>query len=479
MAFDISSERMNDEMARLGKAMVTRLFVLFKTSQNYSEGHAALDAPLVALLKVLHAVQAKNEEASLRVKGLYLYLGDLRLKPDSAALTSFGFLREELTRHGIGGVCFEPSASIHDLRRFIYTFQEIEGQPGPDSYTTILERMQQRMIGGIDLESLPEEVEKVPVDRENFQPDRLKARLLYQQSADAMDRELENAQAGKPLRLRGPKRVVQQIIDLLAREEASLLGLCTPRNQESRGRHHATNVCILSLALGRRLGMSKSALCELGLAALFHDIGLAGMPLKIRDESVELSPSERLVLETHPLAGVEKIMQLKVLDTLSARIITGVFEHHLLADFSGYPRFPYKRLGLFGRVISIADGYDTLTSQRLRGAAPYSPEKAVRYLFTQAGKEYDQALLKIFIGCVGLHAVGSLLQLDSKELAVVVENSSAPERWCLPKVKIIADPGGNEVDGELVDLAHPASLRSIAGTLDPHLYKLDVSRYLL
>jgi hypothetical protein len=98
-------------------------------------------------------------------------------------------------------------------------------------------------------------------------------------------------------------------------------------------------------------------------------------------------------------------------------------------------------------------------------------------MLTQAGKAYDQGLLKLFIRCVGMPAIGSLLQLDSKELAVVVENSPDPAEWGKPRVKIIADSGGKEVDGEVVDLAHPPSPRTVIGTLDPGLYNLDVSRY--
>jgi hypothetical protein len=176
---------------------------------------------------------------------------------------------------------------------------------------------------------------------------------------------------------------------------------------------------------------------------------------------------------------VKKIMKLKGLDVMTSRIITGVFEHHLLADFSGYPRFPYKRLSLLGRIISIADCYDGLIAPRVSGRNPYPPEKALRFMLTQAGKAYDQGLLKLFINCIGMHGIGSLLLLDSNELAVVVENNPDPALWDNPRVRIIADSEGNEVNGDVLDLARPEPARMIIATLDPHRYKLDVSRYSL
>jgi HD-GYP domain-containing protein (c-di-GMP phosphodiesterase class II) len=484
MALGMSPERMSEEAVRLGRTLVTRLFVLLKTSQNYSEGHGAVDAAVTGVLKMVREIQRRNEDATLRFKGRYFYLGDMRLKPDATGFQNFGFVREELTRRGVGGLCFGRSASVEDLRGFVYSLQESEpqpGQPAAESYPRVLERMRLRQVAGIDLELLPPEA--AGIDYEQFQVEelrdaRLKARRLYQQAADAMDRVLANAAAGKPLQLRESKRLVQQVIDLLPGGESSLIGLATLRRPRPRSRNHAGNVCILSLALGRRLGMSKSTLCELGMAALFHDIGTVGMPREIIELPVGLSSQDQLALEAHPLIGVSKIMQLKALDTLSARIVTGVFEHHLLADLSGYPRVPYRTLSLFGRIISIADGYDALCASWESGNDPCPPERAVLYLFTQAGKAYDRALLKLFIAVVGLHPIGSLLQLDSKELAVVVGNSPDPAQWTLPRVKIISDAGGREADGGGVDLARARGSRSIAGVLDPNRYRLDLSRYL-
>ncbi|GFO58483.1 cyclic diguanylate phosphodiesterase [Geomonas silvestris] len=467
-----------DELVHLGKGLIGRLFVLVKTSQNYPPGHAALESPVEDLLKVAGEIRRRNEEPLIRVKGHTLYLGDVRLKPDSGAFTSFGFILEEFARQGVGGVGFGEELTARGLQRFVYILRELEGG-GNDRYSRILDRMQQLGIVGIELEAQPEETPKVPVDQLHLRLEGLKARLLYQRAAEAISGEMANAAAGKQLRLRSAKRVVQQMIDLMVRDEASLLGTCTP-NRDWATRSHATNVCILSLAVGRRLGISKFTLSELGMAALFHDIGRAGFPEELSErEPALLTGEQRQQLESHPLAGVRNVMRSRGIDSLTSRIVTGAFEHHLLADFSGYPRYPYKRLGLFGRIISIADRFDLLTTLPQANGVPFPPETALRYLLTQAGKAYDWGLVKLFIGCLGLHPVGSLLQLDSGELAVVVGNHRDPDRLGSPRVKVIADPQGREVDGAVLDLADPAVGRRIVGTLDPNRHQIDVSRYLL
>lgn len=480
---EMSPYRVKDEMVRIGRILVAQLFVLFKTSLNYGEGHAAIDSPVANVLKVVREILRRNEEASLRIKGGHFHLGETRLKTDSSSFEASRFVMEEMTRQMVGGICFGSALTADELRRFVYAFR-VDALPSPDAYGKMLERMQQRMIVNVEVETLPE-VETVEVDREKLRNGalgigrlkngKLSARHLYRKAVSATDEVMGNAGAGQALRLRGPKRVVQHMIDLLPSHQSSLLGLTTMRCHDAYTQNHAVNVCILSLVMGRRLGMSKFHLSELGMAALFHDIGKVDIPSQLLDKPVELTLQEQRTLEAHPLYGVRKIMKCKALDAMTSRIITGVFEHHLLADFSGYPRFPYRRLSLFGRIIGIADCYDGLTSSRVDGRTAYPPDKALRFMLTRAGKAYDQGLLKLFINCVSMHGVGSLLLLDTGELAVVVERNPDPAQWDHPLVRIIADARGRETDGEVVDLAQ--SERAIAATLDARLYNLDVSRY--
>ena len=183
-------------------------------------------------------------------------------------------------------------------------------------------------------------------------------------------------------------------------------------------------------------------------------------------------------MQTHPLLGVKKLLKLKGLDALSARIISGAFEHHLYCDFSGYPRLPYRKLSLFGRIISIADCYDGLTSSRVYSRVPHQPDKALRLMLSR-GKVYDPILMKLFVNCIGIYPVGTLLLLDSRELSIVMANNPDPEKWNSPRVKIIADVKGKEVDGEMVDLADSRCGRKAIEALDPYRYRINVNQYLV
>jgi hypothetical protein len=101
-------------------------------------------------------------------------------------------------------------------------------------------------------------------------------------------------------------------------------------------------------------------------------------------------------------------------------------------------------------------------------------------MLAKSGKAYDPILMKIFVNCVGIYPIGTLLLLNTKELAVEMENNPDPEKWNVPRVRLITDQEGNEIDGgRIIDLADSHNARAIFKTLDHNRYKIDLSRYLI
>lgn len=479
MGSEMRTDQLEREMIRIGKVLINQIFVLLKTAQNYEEGHSAINAPVSNILRTVKEIQRRNEEASLRVQGGYLLLGELRLKPDAAGFDAFMFTMGEMKRYFIGCISFARSVNAEEVGKFAYIFKDIEPIPAPQTFHKIIGQMQKRNIIGIELEILTEEEAFESGDTSELKDSKVRAKKVYLQTIHAVSEVMENAKMGQTLKLRKSKRVVQGMIDQLLTAEANLIGLTTIRSHDEYTYNHSVNVCILSLSIGQRVGFSKGKLCELGVAALFHDIGKSDVPIEILNKPSEFSKEEWEVMQRHPIYGVRKIMKLKGLDALSSRIITGAFEHHLNYDFSGYPKVPYRKLSLFGRIISLADCYDGLTSSRVYSRVPYVPDKALKFMLSRAGKAYDPILLKLFINCIGIYPAGSLLLLNTKELAVVMQSNPDPEKSSTPRIKVIADPEGNEIDGEIIDLSDPKTGRSISDTLDPQKYKIDVTRYFM
>jgi HD-GYP domain-containing protein (c-di-GMP phosphodiesterase class II) len=243
------------------------------------------------------------------------------------------------------------------------------------------------------------------------------------------------------------------------------------------------NVSILSVALGQRIGLSRKALTDLGLVALFHDIGKMEVPPEILNKPTNFDDSEWKVVMKHPFWGVRAILKLKGLDASSIRTAIVAFEHHLNYDMSGYPKMSRPiELDFFSKIVSLADQYDAMTSSRVYSRVPMAPDKALSIMMERAGTQLDPLIFKFFINMIGVFPIGTLVLLDTKELGLVYGgNSMFQDR---PRVLIIIDSTGTRVKGNVVDLTEKDStgakyLRTIVKTMDPNKYRINLAEYML
>ncbi|MBE9541778.1 MAG: HD-GYP domain-containing protein [Proteobacteria bacterium] len=455
-----------------GKTLIYQLFVLFKTSKNYNEGHSAMKAPTRNLLDTVNKISKSDEEASLTLKGGYMLLGEERLKPDSAGFEGFKFLMEEMKSYYIGNITFSKGIKEDEIGKLPYIFAAVKPEQSEDTFEDLKTKFAEKGVHNIEISLLPEdEAEEKELDSKG------QAKRLYSQTLNVASEAMEDAKMGKTLKLKKAKRAVQGMVDQLLTTETNLLGLTTIRCHDEYTFNHSVNVCILSLAIGQRIGLSRDILCQLGIAALFHDLGKADVPLEILNKPSSFDKEEWEIMQKHPVFGVRKLMQLKGLDALNARVVTGAFEHHLNYDLSGYPKVAYGRpISLFGSIISIADCYDGLTSSRVYSRTPHTPDEAINFMMARSGKAYDPVLMKLFVNCIGIYPVGSLLLLNTGEFAVIMENHPDTESWNTPKIKIISTASGGEIDGPIIDLQEESE-RSITRTLGPEKYGIEVSKY--
>jgi putative nucleotidyltransferase with HDIG domain len=308
-----------------------------------------------------------------------------------------------------------------------------------------------------------------------------RAQNTYMRTVNIVSEVMGSVKLRQSVSLRKSKRLVQGLVDMMLQDETTMLGLTTIRSHDEYTYSHCVNVGILAMAIGQRLGYDKKELSELGLAAIFHDIGKADIPLEILNKPSEFTEEEWKIMRRHPVLGVKHLVKLKGLDDLAIKIIIGGFEHHLNYDLSGYPKLSTKRnLTLFGRIISLVDCYDALTSSRVYNRIPFPPDKALKFMLSKSGKAFDPLLLKIFINCLGVYPLGSLVLLESGEMAVVVQANPNPEKADRPRVKLITDSGGSEIDGPVVDLSEMEAgtyRHSISRAIDAYKYGIDSSRY--
>lgn len=474
----------DEETAKRGQALVSQFHILMKTARIHGPTNVAMEAPLENTVKTLKELWRRREEAYLRLEGDYFFLDELKLKMDIEGFISFTSLAEVFKQLQIGGIVFEQATTADELKRFIYALV----QTGPnvkEPFQVLTEQMEKMGIANIEIEPFEESEERRKSLDEIFEDTKEAAKSTYFRTMTAVAEVMENVKLGQAISLKRAKRVVQGMVDLLLQEESTLLGLTTLRSHDEYTHHHSVNVCILALTMGQRLGYSKKKLTELGVAALFHDIGKADISPEILNKATDFTEEEWQIMRRHPISGMKFIIRLKGINEMTIRMVTGVFEHHLNYDLSGYPKLDAKwDLSLLGRIIGIVDCYDALTSSRVYNRVPYPPEKALKFMLNKSGRAFDPHLIKVFVNSIGIFPIGSLVLLDTGGLGIVVQPSSNPKRADRPKVKVIADPSGQETDGDVVDLSEiddkTGNFRAnIVKIVDSTKYKVDVSRYFL
>ena len=226
-----------------------------------------------------------------------------------------------------------------------------------------------------------------------------------------------------------------------------------------KGALHPVNVAIISLLLGRAMGLQGADLEDLGMAAFLHDIGKTALPERVRRLEENFSGAEVKVYQDHVAQGVRLAKQME----LRPGVITAISQHHELADGSGFPeRLKLDAQSVNARIVAVVNRYDGLCNPSKPGAA-MTPHEALALIFAQQKTRFDGATLSAFIRMMGVYPPGSVVQLNDERHAIVVAVNAA--RPLKPRV-IVHEPSIPRHEAVILDLEH-APNASIRRSLKP------------
>ena len=170
---------------------------------------------------------------------------------------------------------------------------------------------------------------------------------------------------------------------------------------------------------------------------------------------------------------------------LSTRLVHGAFEHHLKYDLTGYPKLTRKiKPSLFGKIITLADFYDALVRPRVYNRFPFVSEKILGIMLDRSGKDFDPALVKVFVNMLGIFPLGTLVLLETNEMGIVTKIHEDAELIDRPLVCLISYSNGEYRKGKVVDLRETDEATgkykwTIVKTLDPNEYNINVAEFLI
>ena len=463
-------------LQEIGGRLLTAIYVVLRSMRLYPVENVQVQQAIDDLQTQMGALLDSEGAFDLHISGDFFFLNEVRLRLDLSNFSTFGNLASVLTGHGIGEVGVAPGVKRDEWAQFAtLLLASPPDNDDDDAFEEFLEQLGQVPAEHIDVRPLTEAAEPELVERDALD----EAKGTYAQSVKVAKDALTGMRLGKAVNARKVKRAVQGIVDQVLDNESSMVTMTTLRGFDEYTFTHSVNVCIFSVVIGQRLGFTKFQLYELGLGALLHDIGKMRVDTEIINKAGGLTEEEWGQLKDHPTEGLLLLFQMRGFADLPYRQMLMAYEHHMKIDLSGYPQNERTReLGLFSRIVAVADGFDAGTSVRSYQYEPWPPDEVLKEMRDNPRRGFDQLIVKALITSTGVYPVGTLVILDTHELAVVSKTHSEIQHLHEPMVKVISDAKGGPLAAPVtVDLA--GSERKIVRTTDAQKYGIRVSDYLI
>ncbi len=303
------------------------------------------------------------------------------------------------------------------------------------------------------------------------------ARRVYQAAKTIVQNAMHDTRLGRAINMEEVNRVVSDMTGSVLRNPDALTSLSRLKKFDEYTFYHSVNTSILAMSLGRDLGFELNALHQIGVGTLLHDIGKTKIPPEILNKPGRFEPHEMEVMKQHVLRGVEV---LTTTTGLGDSYLHPALEHHERVDGTGYPhRRTRSELSQFGLMAAVVDIYDAITSDRCyhKGRAAH---EALQFLYRLALEGHlDATLVQRFIHVVGVYPVGSVVELNTGEVAIVKQiHHHVP----LTPVVLLVKSAGNSLLSNPREMDLVAQIetpyRKITAILDPTQAGIDPTDYL-
>ena len=456
--------------------LLIRFHILDKIAKIHDPKNDAFQEHGRLLFDSLERLLAAEEDACIRIRHSSLLLNGVRLKSSLGTYPIFKSVMEELRLRELDAVTFKPGLTLEELYRFMPIFARRDKKDG-SMYARLQAEVDAADVGHVVLEKASELGTPSNLNRNT-------ARIFFL-SIVHLKESFKRNQRGEGIKVHTTRRLMQSVYNHIVDNESFVFGMTNLKNHDEYTLNHSVNVCLLATALGRRLGLNRGELVDLGIAAFFHDLGKLETPLQILNKPDKLDAGEREIMEQHPFKGAEKLVLLQESRRLPLRAIHVAMEHHIKEDLTGYPRYFRKEdVNLFSKIVKVIDFFDAVTTKRVYRTKVFTRAEALTLMLEQAGAEFHPVILKAFVNLMGPFPIGSLVALNTGEIGIVFEVNADPKLILRPSVKLITDAAGNKIDGDVADLAEqdPATgrfVRTISRALNPQEYGVEVSDYFL
>lgn len=434
-----------------------------KSVTFYPQAHPAVRQPLEELAALFDGMfEVKNEVRLGVVEGVFFLEGNLFVTPNS----SVAELAERLMGKDLHAFTIVQGVTSDDFFQFAsllarknLTADQVFEELAQKGITSIRQGIDEDVEEGGDEEDLPS-------------PAR-----TYHDALNAVRGTMKDIENGRIPASDRIYEVVDNMVSLAVKDHTTLLGLAMIKDYDNYTFNHSVNVGILAVSLAAYLGMDRDTLRDTNTAGLLHDIGKIRIEKSILNKPGKLSGEEYEEMKTHAEKGAEIVQEM---DNIDSRVVDAVLGHHIRYNRTGYPEWARTReFDSMADILAVADCYDAITTLRSYNS-PVLPKAALDVMRRISGTSLSGKLVEKFEEMMGEYPVGTLVRLDTNEIALVVRPHPLESKEAA--VKIIIDAQGAPLDTpRLESLCGGDGVRcaTIVALVDPLVKNIDVSRYFL
>jgi putative nucleotidyltransferase with HDIG domain len=323
-------------------------------------------------------------------------------------------------------------------------------------------------------QAAPEAEEPIadPTERTtSFDEEINRASKLYFQAKKLQKKAFADVRAGRKVNCKEMENVADAFMDSVFKNQDALTCMTRIREKDAYLLEHSVNVSILITILAKHMRLDKDIIHQLATGALLHDIGKIKIDDKVLNKPGKLTPQEMKAMQQHVVFSKEILQDADGISDISIDIASN---HHERLDGKGYPQgLKGDEISQYARMITIVDAYDAMTANRCYKDG-MNPITAFKRLMKEVNVSFDQKLVSLLIQAIGVHPVGTLVQLKSEKLAIVTQtNFTEPLK---PVVKVFYHAKFNHYT-EIKDVDLANSKDSIESCVKPENFKIDLVKF--
>lgn len=255
----------------------------------------------------------------------------------------------------------------------------------------------------------------------------------YNEARSTTRSMLDDVRLGRAIDIKAVKATVSNCVRAILESPEAMQWVSRIREFDEYTSEHSLNVGMLAISFGHSLGASEEDLVRMGLAGVLHDVGKMRVPQEILNKPGKLSDEELAEMKMHARYGRDVLLSLRNIGPA----VDVAHSHHEALDGSGYPRgVGAESISHITRIISLCDVYDAITNDRCYKMAKPALE-ALRIIYTERGRQFDEVLAEQFIRHIGIYPPGSIVELHNGEVGIVISINSRDRH--LPKVLLVRD----------------------------------------